>query len=222
MKNGILSGNALKIIAMISMLLDHIAVVLLDGYVPFRIIGRLAYPLYAYFIAEGCFHTKNKLFYLLRVFSLGAVCQLAYYIVDKSLYLNILLTFSVSIPMVYLLKLAKKNAFFTVIFLAATIGLWSLLQKLSAYDVTFDYGILGIMFPVLLSLGENRHEKVILAFCGLCALSYTMGGIQIWSLASLPLILLYSGRRGKLNLKYTFYLFYPLHLAALYGLSYII
>ena len=106
-----LSGNAIKIIAMLSMLFDHIAVILLDNYEPFRIIGRLAYPLFAYFIAEGCCHTKSKLFYLLRVFSLGAICQAVYYFISKDLYLNILLTFSVSIPMIYLLKHAKRNAF---------------------------------------------------------------------------------------------------------------
>ena len=67
MKNGIFSGNALKIIAMISMLIDHIGVILLDNYEPFRIIGRLAFPIYAYLIAEGCKHTNNRLFYLLRI-----------------------------------------------------------------------------------------------------------------------------------------------------------
>lgn len=217
-----LSANAIKIIAMLSMLLDHTSIILLDNYAPFRIIGRLAYPLYAYFIAEGCNHTKNKLFYLLRVFSLGALCQLAYYFVDKSLYLNILLTFSVSIPMVYLLKAAKRNVFFTIVFLVATVGLWSTCQQLSSNGINFDYGFLGIMFPVLLALGENRREKVILAFCGLCALSHNMGGIQVWSLAALPILLLYNGKRGRLNLKYTFYVFYPLHLAVLYALSYIL
>lgn len=222
MKYGILSSNALKIIAMLAMLLDHTAIILLDGYLPFRIIGRLAYPIFAYMIAEGCFHTRNKLFYLLRVFSLGAVCQAIYYYVDRDLYLNILLTFSVSIPMIYLLKYAKRNAFFTLIFLAAVIGVWVLCHRLAGNGIEFDYGFYGIMFPVFISISENRREKIILAFCGLFLLAQSLGGIQIWSLAALPLLFLYSGRRGKLNMKYTFYLFYPLHLAVLYGISYII
>jgi len=219
MKNGLLTGNALKIIAMLSMLIDHIGVILLDNYAPFRIIGRLAFPLYAYLIAEGCRHTRNKLFYFLRLFSLGIVCQAAYYFVDKSLYMNIILTFSVSIPLIYLMNYARKNAFFTVLFLIVTASLWMTLNRLTAYGIHFDYGFLGIMFPVLVSLSENKREKAILAFCGLFVLAQAIGGHQMWSLSAIPLMLLYNGKRGKLKLKTFFYLFYPIHLAILYLVS---
>ena len=222
MKNGIFSGNALKIIAMISMLIDHIGVILLDNYEPFRIIGRLAFPIYAYLIVEGCKHTNNRLFYLLRIFSLGVLCQGVFYFVSQSLYLNILLTFSVSIMMIYLLQSAKKNSIITVIFLIAIVALWTGCNRLLTYGIEFDYGFLGIMLPVIIALSDNRKEKVILTFSALFLLSQVMGGTQIWSLLSVIPILLYNGRRGKLKLKNFFYLFYPLHLAILYGLSYVI
>ena len=55
-----LTNNQLKIIAMISMLIDHIGLQMFPDLLIFRIIGRLAFPIFAYMIAEGCFYTKNK------------------------------------------------------------------------------------------------------------------------------------------------------------------
>ena len=55
-----LNNNQLKIIAMISMVLDHVGLVFFSDFEIFRILGRLAFPIYAYMIAEGCTHTKNR------------------------------------------------------------------------------------------------------------------------------------------------------------------
>ena len=92
-----LSGNALKIIALIAMTVDHIGVILLGGNVVWRIIGRISFPIFAFMIAEGCRYTKNKRQYLGTIFLLGAVCQAVYYFGEKSLYQGILITFSLSI-----------------------------------------------------------------------------------------------------------------------------
>ena len=54
---------------------------------------------------------------------------------------------------------------------------------------------------------------------GLCLLSYSCGGIQWYGLATLPLLALYNGKRGRIRLKYLFYIYYPAHLAALYLLG---
>ena len=56
-----LSGNALKIIGAITMLIDHMGVVLFPGIAILRIIGRISFPIFAFMIAEGCRYTKNKL-----------------------------------------------------------------------------------------------------------------------------------------------------------------
>ena len=55
-----LSGNALKIIAAISMVIDHVGLMFFPTLKILRIIGRLAYPIFAFMIAEGCYYTKNK------------------------------------------------------------------------------------------------------------------------------------------------------------------
>ena len=96
-----LTNNQLKIIAMISMLIDHIGVQIFPHVLIFRIIGRLAFPIFAYMIAEGCFYTKNKARYLLMVFGLGFICQLVFYFFMNSLYQGILMTFTLSIICIY-------------------------------------------------------------------------------------------------------------------------
>ena len=66
-----LSGNALKIIACVSMFIDHASLMLFPEIIWLRYIGRLAFPIFAFLISEGCRYTKNKLNYFLSVFILG-------------------------------------------------------------------------------------------------------------------------------------------------------
>ena len=61
--------------------------------------------------------------------------------------------------------------------------------------------------------------RLVMLGIGLVVLSTLSGIIQVHALLSLPLLLLYSGKRGKVNLKYFFYIFYPVHLALLQGLA---
>ena len=103
-----LSGNALKLFALVFMTIDHVGFYLLDNYLPFRIIGRLAFPIFAYMIAEGCKYTKNRARYLLTVFLTGAAFQIFYSIAQRSLYMNIFITFSFSIALIYLFDWAKS------------------------------------------------------------------------------------------------------------------
>lgn len=134
---GILTGNQLKLIAAAAMLMDHAGILLFPQVTLLRILGRLAYPIFAYMIAEGCRYTKNKLRYFLMLFGLGAVCQLVYYFFSGDTYLNILLTFSVSVLLIYALQASWQSgkAIWSVVFAAgvvAAIGLDMLL--------TIDYG----------------------------------------------------------------------------------
>ena len=79
-----LSGNGLKIIAAISMLLDHMGLMLFPRVTLFRILGRLALPIYGYMIAEGCRHTKSRKRYLLRLAAMAALCQRGLPLILKS------------------------------------------------------------------------------------------------------------------------------------------
>ena len=223
-KFAILNGNHLKLIAAFTMLLDHAGILLFPHVRLFRILGRLAYPIFAYMIAEGCRYTRNKLRYFLLVFGLGAVCQLVYYFFSGDTYLNILLTFSCSILLVYALqamyqaKTWQKEALWSIVFAAGFLGAYGLTRILS-----IDYGFWGIMTPVFASFAFARKmprwASVLLLGAGLVLLAADLGGIQHYGLLALPLLLLYSGERGKTRMKYFFYIFYPVHLAVLQGIA---
>ena len=104
-----LTGNQLKIIALIAMTCDHVGFHLLPQYEFLRWIGRLAFPIFAYMIAEGAKYTKNRLRYFLQMFSIGFLCQAVYYFAMGSLYQCILITFSLSVLLIYALDHALKS-----------------------------------------------------------------------------------------------------------------
>lgn len=232
---GFLNGNALKYIAALTMLIDHAGLLLFPRNILFRIIGRLAFPIFAFMIAEGCRYTRNKLKYFLSVFILGFACQVVYFLYDRSLDMCILITFSLSILIIYAMQ-CFKEAFFSPerpwylkilagsVFLSA-VAFAYLFNKI----LPVDYGFVGVMVPVFASVlhpcGENtpkilqRFDKiyfhVAIMSVALLILAWRTGWIQWYSLFAIPLLLLYSGKRGRANTKYFFYIFYPVHLAAL-------
>ena len=70
-----LSGNMLKILAAVAMLSDHIGLLFFPGNIVFRIVGRLAFPIFAFMIAEGTKYTRNKAKYFSMIFGLAFICQ---------------------------------------------------------------------------------------------------------------------------------------------------
>lgn len=216
-----LTGNALKLLAALFMTIDHIGVILFPRVAILRILGRLALPIYAFMIAEGCKYTRNKKKYFGMVFGLGAICQVVYYFFDGSMYLSILITFSLSILTIYALQYLKERntALSGVVFLCTVSSVWVL-----NLFFTIDYGFWGCMLPVFAALPhKTKYDqapiRISLLGLGLLFLSVSLGGIQIFSLAALPLLYCYSGKRGTMNLKYFFYFFYPTHLVVLEGIA---
>ena len=212
-----LNGNALKLIAAFTMLLDHIGHILFPQVAWLRIVGRLAFPIFAFMIAEGCRYTRSKKRYLGLIAALAALYQIAYYIFDRSLYFSIFTTFSLSILTIYAMDEVKENprpASFWMLW-GAVVAVWWLNQKL-----TIDYGFLGCMTPVFASLCTGtQYDRTAVRVgglsIGLVLLALTGSSIQHYSLLAVPLLLCYNGQRGKWNLKYFFYIFYPVHLVVL-------
>lgn len=234
-----LSGNTLKIIAAISMLADHFGAIFFPRVMIFRAIGRLAFPIFAYMIAEGCRYTKHRFRYFITVLLMGLGYTAVFYIYDRSLYFCILVTFALSIMMIYALELFKKEVFsedggvwkavaFALVFFASV----ALVYVLNLF-FKIDYGFYGCLTPVLVSIflpprddppafyrtvGRLRLELLGLAI-GIAALFIAYGGIRYYAFLAIPLVFLYSGKRGKYKMKYFFYIFYPAHLLALEGLA---
>lgn len=233
-----MSRNTLKVIACISMLLDHIGYLLLPDVDFLRYAGRLAMPIFAFFIGEGCLYTKDRKKYFLRVFSLGIICQtvyvLEYFIVGSGdpFYLNILLTFSASIIICSALRgcfdengshiKGKVNYIFG--FTVAAFLVICTLNKKGIIPVYFDYGLGGILLPVFAAATKDKCKKLIIYSFGLilCVFLFDYSD-PLWTvcaLSTLILLFFYNGRPGKAKLKTAFYLFYPVHLAVLYIISY--
>ena len=108
---GILSGNVLKTIAALSMLIDHIGVMFFPQVKLLRIIGRIALPIFSFMIAEGARYTRNKMRYFFTVFGLASVCQFVYFLYDGDTYMSILVTFSLSILAIYALDFLRNACF---------------------------------------------------------------------------------------------------------------
>ncbi len=241
-KTKILSGNALKIIAAISMLVDHIGYLFFPSVRILRILGRLAFPIFAFLIAEGCRYTRNRLRYFLTMSGFATALQLFYYFYSGSKNMTVIVTFSIAIALIYALYAVKCVLFDSSVraihkplavclFLLAVASVYALNVKFK-----IEYGFNGCMLPVAASLFHMPRDKKSAPFdkmdklplhvftmgAWLLYMSLVRGWVQPWSLLSLPVLLLYSGKRGKANLKYFFYLFYPLHLAALEGIRWLL
>lgn len=236
----VLSGNTLKIIAAILMVVDHAALLFFPESLALRCIGRLSMPIFAFMIAEGCHYTRNRVRYVLGIAGLALICQTAYYVYDKSLYMTILVNFSMSCVLVYILQEFYKGLFGTgekgrdssraVLWGGALVTSVAAVALLNVY-VDIDYGFWGCLMPLFASLPrvpegapqslrklDNHYSRVLCM--GICVLIFaiTNGGFRYYALLALPLLLLYSEKRGKLKMKYFFYVFYPAHLLLLMGI----
>ncbi len=213
-----MSALILKLIAAFTMAVDHAGLILFGNATWMRALGRLAFPLYAFFIAEGFRYTKNKRRYFLTIFLLGVGCQIVCAIADPGQVLGVLLTFSLSIALMALTELAKKDRRF-----APAVPIAIAAVYVFCHFVWIDYGFFGVMLPWFASLFAKKWARLASFAAGLallCANSALSGNfLQSLSLFSLVLLALYNGNRGKYKLKYFFYVFYPLHLAVIWALA---
>ncbi len=236
---GFLSGNILKIIAAAAMCIDHAGFLLFPQNDFLRIIGRLAFPIFAFMIAEGCKYTKNKAKYFGTIAGLATVCQVVYYIFDKSLFMSVLVSFSLAIIMVFALQNCKvtlaacqstlAQKVLSVFLFAALVAAVFLVNVF----VEIDYGFWGCMLPVFASFFHAPKNceigflkkldcvpvNVLAMALAMIPLSLSVGWLQAYSFMALVPLMLYSGKRGKYKMKYFFYIFYPLHLVVLQGVS---
>lgn len=220
----VFTGNQLKLLALVSMTLDHVGLILLPGVPVLRLLGRLAFPIYGWMIAEGCRHTHDRRRYLGRLALLAAVCQVANFGVAGSLYQCVLVTFTLSVAVIWAADRAwergTKGAFGCLAaLLAGVFCLCVVLPGAGGTDFEVDYGLAGVLLPVLVYYGGTHRQRLFCLTLGLAVLSLSLGGIQWACLAAVPVLALYNGQRGRGSLGRLFYLYYPLHLAALYAIA---
>ena len=223
------NANFIKILALISMTIDHIGWIIFGGLKVLNIIGRISFPLFAYMIAEGSLYTKNRYRRLVNIFTLGVICQIFFFIFEKSLDLNIFITFSMSILLITILQSAKekKQFIFYPLFgvLAVVFFYFSeiLPYKINYYNFFVQYGAVGVFLPVAVYLLKNNWLKILAVVIFMITFSLVRcDALYYWSLFSIIPLILYNGQKGKWKIKYLFYLYFPLHFVVIYGISLLI
>ena len=238
-----MSNTTLKIIACVSMLIDHIGMIFFPDEFVFRCIGRIAMPIFAFFIGQGCRYTKNRLKYFLQIFLLGVFCQAvdtAYELATgtfKNLYCNILITFSLSIVICFafidldkaIQSQDKKQIIKTATWFAITIlGAYCIIRftdNVIGIPFSVDYGLRGVLLPLCACVFTKKPQQLILFGLALVLQMIVLHKnvyFILFSAISLIFLWFYNGSYGNKKLKYFFYIFYPTHLAALHLLSIII
>lgn len=241
MKKG-LNSNALKMIAIIAMTIDHIAWLVFPDYphevlpVILHIIGRLTCPIMCYFIAEGYHYTKNIRKYTCRLFVFAVISHFAYIFasadfVDRKSFIpfyygNILNQTSVIWPLAWGLVMLRivnsekiqkqwvKIALILLICLVTFPSDWSCIASLCILAFDTNRGKLKTQ-SVWLIIYVAIYAAV---YC--FAIDWVYGLVQMGVVLAIPFIKLYNGERGKnprVNkiMKWFFYIYYPLHLAIL-------
>ena len=225
-----LNSNHLKIIAIIAMTIDHIADLLYPG-MPnniisniLHIIGRLTAPIMFFFICEGFYYTKDLKKYIIRLFIFALISHFAYCFAFGINYIpfstgeifnqtSIMWTLAWSVVALYIvhgkndLKKWQK---------------WILVILINILTFSADWSCIGVM--IILSMYDNRKDlnkqmknmlfwAFIYALVSFLFVSKTYGIIQLFVILVYPLLNIYNGERGKIkNLKWLFYIYYPLHL----------
>ena len=226
-----LTGNQLKIIAMVAMFVGHLVLEFAPEAHDLLRFGKMSFPIFAYMIAEGCTYTKNRSKYLALIMALATVFHVAGYILTGSLQLSVLVSFSLAIIIIYSADTffdedATLGKFFLAICGLCLVVFMTLiaphLYEEQGYMIV--YGLAGVLFPVAVYYAPGRFWKLVVAaimtaFLGLTLPDYSQ---QWWALLAIPLLALYNGRRGEANIKYLFYIFYPLHLVIIYAIAYLI
>lgn len=241
-----LSSLGLKIIALCTMLIDHTAVALMNAgilsaesvlYGWMRLLGRIAFPIFCFQLSVGAVRTKSPSKYALRLLLLALLSELPF---DLAIFgtryaprsQNVFFTLLSGLLCILFLKtlvqrMPEKKAAVTVLYLISVGCAAFLAEKV----LCSDYGQAGIYMIAVMGLLNLPLEKIRkeipderllrLVFCGagilLC--SFFSGSTEKFALAALLPLYFYNGKKGYTSqiLKWGFYLFYPVHLLALWA-----
>lgn len=216
-----LTAFQLKLLALVTMFCDHFAVVFLiprtDSYMALRTIGRLAFPIYAFLLVEGFFHTRSVKRYAVRLALFALVSEIPFnlalsgrpwYWHTQNVYFTLVIGLIMVAAMDHLIHRGMRWQAMGAGLLA--VGAAMLLR--TDYDAA---GILAIFFFYL-----YREERIAMCIAVSAVLALFIGGLECFGILALIPILLYNGQKGAARInKFVFYGFYPAHLFLLWLVS---
>lgn len=210
----------LKVLAVTFMIIDHIGVVFYPEQSIWRIIGRLAFPLFAYQLAVGFQFTKNRSKQWRYLIAFGLLSQISYAMMLgyplTSLHLNVFFTFAIGYGLMMLWARVNK-----VWFLTAIAGVFAVFMVYPAH-IAVDYGLYGILMPWVFYLLRNHPSFQILFLAMATFWKSAVGSpLQLFAVCSIGVIFLVGSiKLPKIQVnKWFFYWFYPVHIGMLVLLS---
>ena len=234
-----MTSFSLKIIAIVAMFCDHFGDAFFGQFSFLNLIGRMAFPIFAFQISEGYTHTKNLRKYFIRLGIFAIISQIpfslfSYKILNATTFsLNVFFTLFIGLLSIYLydyictLSQKSKNDkpfvhFIDKIFALIIVVLLSYVAEL----IHTDYGYWGVIIIFAFYLLRKRKIAMFSIFVALCFIKYLPDLIKynfnylivlLFLFTALPALFigLYNGKQGK-KIKYLLYAFYPLHLFLLY------
>jgi len=235
-----MSSFLLKCIAMFTMVIDHLGNSIFEYTNFMNLIGRIAFPIFAFQISEGYLHTKNLKKYFFRLFLFALISQVPFYLF-RTLYtegfaLNIFFTLLLGLLAIFIYDKIINSDFdisktfentnmlfkyFLGLFIVVIIGIIAELIKV-------DYGFFGICIIFLFYMFKNNKLALIISYLTVCIIKYGINIILygfhylyillcLFTILPIVFIILYNGKQGR-KIKYLLYLFYPVHLLVLYFL----
>ena len=206
----------MKWIAVLTMITDHVGRMFFPDVHIFNIIGRIAFPLFAFLLVEGFVHTGNLKKYMLRLFIFACISEIPYDLAMQETWLEFSRQNTIWTLTLGLLMLALCRKYQYSVWAVAGIAV---VCCAAAALLRFDYGAGGIVLILILYFLRDRQWLKYLAMLGLSVLWF--GGTEIAAMISIIFMLAYNGKHGK-NMKYMFYWFYPVHLAVLFFIKILI
>lgn len=214
-----LSGSALKVIAMISMVIDHIALYLMEHgtllYETMRCVGRIAFPVFAFLIAEGFIHTRSRYRYFFILLGFAVISEIPWFLLNGADGThNVMFTLALGV--------ASLMVFENLLQRSLALGfLWTLGMAGLASWLGVDYEWRGSLIIVIFYLfngyGQSfPYSRGMQFFCTFVLMIH-YGGIG--AIMACMVLYLYNGKRGFIKayiVKYVFYMFYSIHLLMIY------
>lgn len=228
-----MSSFILKILALLFMIIDHTGFILFPDKIIFRAIGRLAFPLFAYQMAVGFSHTKDKNKHILKLLCFAIICQIPCLILNNlynlSFSLNIIFTFVLAL---LLISVIEKNQIYAIENSISKLNIRNfLITSLTTIFILFigiyfntDYTWYGILLTVAFYFTLSKKSLSMLSLFILINISFFVNPNIMSLLAYLSLfdcifILLFNGKRGYKN-SWIFYAAYILHFVPLLFIKY--
>lgn len=213
----------LRLLALVSMCIDHAGLALFPAIGVFRCIGRISFPLYCYLLTQGFIHTRSRRRYGMRLYLLALASEIPFDLLIFGRFSGMEQNAVFSMFFALLALCAAQRFAGKPVPLALSLtgmGALSMLCRVS-------FGYLGVV--LCLAFYYTQGSRVRQALCAavltlIYSLSLLLAGVdRAWVLTSLCAaasalpILLYSGKRGHTSrvMQFFFYAAYPLHLIAL-------